>query len=66
MRRNGGMKKMDMVKTIELIAFAVIAVIAIVFVVSQNGRNVRVMNLLLWLSLAMSFFFILYIMKTCL
>lgn len=52
------MKKMDMVKTIELIAFAVIAVIAIVFVVSQNGRNVRVMNLLLWLSLAMSFFFI--------
>jgi len=52
------MKKMELMKTIQLIIFGILAVVAIVVVVAGNGRNIRLANILLWISLALSFFFI--------
>lgn len=52
------MKKMNLVKTIQLLVFGILAAVVIIAVVADNGRNVRVVSLLLWLSLALSFFFI--------
>jgi diguanylate cyclase (GGDEF)-like protein len=52
------MKKMDLMKTIQLIVFAILAVVAIIVVVANNGRNIRLANILLWITLALSFFFI--------
>ena len=52
------MKKMELMKTIQLIVFGILAVVAIVVVVAGNGRNIRLANILLWISLALSFFFI--------
>ena len=52
------MKKMELMKTIQLIIFGILAVVAIIVVVAGNGRNIRLANILLWISLALSFFFI--------
>ncbi|MGI6110659.1 MAG: diguanylate cyclase domain-containing protein [Bilifractor sp.] len=52
------MKKMELMKTIQLIVFGILAAAAIVVVVADNGRNLRLANILLWISLALSFFFI--------
>ena len=35
------MKKMELMKTIQLIVFGILAVVAIVVVVAGNGRNIR-------------------------
>ncbi|MGI6055517.1 MAG: diguanylate cyclase domain-containing protein [Bilifractor sp.] len=52
------MKKMNFVKTIQLLVFGILAAVVIFEVIVDNGRNVRLISFLLWLSLALSFFFI--------
>ncbi|MGN0363835.1 MAG: diguanylate cyclase [Bilifractor sp.] len=52
------MKKMNFIKTLQLLIFSALAVAVIYVVVVENGTNTRMTSMLLWLSLSLSFFFI--------
>ena len=52
------MKKINYIKTIQLIVFCALAAAEIFGIAADNGQNTGMTSLLLWLSLSFSFFFI--------
>jgi diguanylate cyclase (GGDEF)-like protein len=52
------MKKRNLMKTVQLIVFGILAAAAVFLVIGNSGRNIRAANFLLWITLALSFFFL--------